>query len=101
MCNHNHQAKVQEIRALFEEFGTTPRSLMRVATELCQVATTVERLECVADKQERLPVFVAGSWVFDCTVDRGKSKFRSLLAVMFGLAKQFAEHALAPEISPY
>ena len=98
---HNHNLKVQALKGAFDNLRGENRSAIRVVGELWSVATTMDRLECYADEAAKLHVSVDGREVFECTVDGGKSDFRNLLAVMFAFAKQFADHSLAPELSPY
>jgi len=97
----NHSQKIQQIRDIFDSLIGENRSAIRAAGELCSIATTVERLECCSDEAGVFHVLVNETEVFQWTPDGARDNFRNLLAAMFGFAKQFAEHSLAPDLSPY
>jgi len=93
--------KRQDIKDILDSLVAENRSAIRAVKELCCIAANVERLTCHADETGRLHVIVDGDEVLEWTADGGKDNFRNLLSVMSSFAKQYAEHSIAPELSPY
>ena len=92
---------IEALRSLFRELAEHEGSRLQHVGRLCGFAAKLEGLECRADAECRLHVFVDGAEVFDCTFRDGKGDFRNLLAVMSGFAKELGEASSPAGFSPY
>jgi hypothetical protein len=93
--------KRQQIKDIFDSLVAENRSAIRAVKELCCIAASVERLTCHADETGKLHIILDEDEVLEWTAAGGKDNFRNLLSVMSSFAKQYAEHSIAPELSPY
>jgi hypothetical protein len=97
----NQIQTTEALRRLFGELAEPKESRIRIVGELCGIASKVDELECRADAESRLHIFVNGSEVFEWTLRHGKSDFRNLLATMYGFGKEFGDSSSGEELSPY
>jgi len=89
------------LRSLFRELAEHEGSRLQHVGRLCGFASKLQGLECCADTESRLHVFVNGAEVFDCTFQDRKDDFRNLLAVMAGFAKELGEASAPAGFSHY